>query len=117
MTVATSQHVSLLSPSPVLDASKSLGGPLGDIAVALVCDVVAFHGRATPAAAEEHLPTRAPDQSASYSFCLALNESGSVVLTCPQLPSLMVVGDTEEEATDMAIWALQLALRPGQLIA
>ena len=116
MTVPTRQQVSLPSSSPVLGAPERLRGPLEDIAVALARDVVAFHGRATPEIAE-HLPTRAPDQSADYSLCLALNESGSVVLTCPQVPSLMVVGDTEEEATDMAIWALQLALRPGQLIA
>lgn len=41
-------------------------------------------------------------------FHLSLNDDGVVVLTCPEVPALMVLGDTEEEAVTMATEALQM---------
>jgi len=51
----------------------------------------------------------------SWGFCLSLNDAGVVVLTCPQVPELMVLGDTEEEAVIKAIEALQMSRLAGRV--
>ena len=65
---------------------------------------------------QEGGPEGSPD---SLTFRLSRNDDGVVVLTCPEVPALMVLGDTEEEAVTMAMEALQMTsfTWPGLLVA